>query len=67
VKSVNNLRGWEAIVYIDDEPCWVTIITHIRNDRWLVEGDDLPERFERYRGCRRTIVEREDMMLTVAS
>lgn len=63
MKKSENLRGWEAIVDFDGAPRMVTIITHIRGDRWMVEGRELPKRFERYRGCRRTVVMRSQMML----
>lgn len=63
MKKAENLRGWQALVTFDGSDRLVTIVTHIRNGVWLVEGRTLPSRFERYRGCRRTTVPVERLML----
>lgn len=51
-----NLRGRRAWVEFDGKRCLVDIVTHIRDELWLIDGRSLPKRFERYLGCRRTTV-----------
>jgi hypothetical protein len=63
MKPEDNLRGWRVLVEIDGKDRLVTVVTHIRNGIWLVDGRTLPKRFERYLGCRRTTVPREAMTL----
>ncbi len=58
-----NLRGRHGVVVFDERACLVTIITHTRHDRWLVTGPELPKRFERDSGCRRTVVPRDEIHL----
>jgi hypothetical protein len=64
VKPGDNLKGWQALVEFDGELRVVDIVTHIRGPIWLVEGQDLPRRFERHRGCRRTTVTEDRLLLT---
>jgi hypothetical protein len=56
--AAENWRHRRAEVFMDGRYRPVTIVTHIRNDIWLVEGSRLPIRFERSRGIRRTTVDR---------
>jgi len=58
-----NLRGWSASVDFDGVDRVVTVVTHVRNDIWLIDGRTLPKRFERYHGCRRTTVPRDWLTL----
>jgi hypothetical protein len=46
-----NLRGAEVIVVLEGRARWVTVVTHIRGDRWRVEG----------RRGKRAIVRERDM------
>jgi hypothetical protein len=66
MKPEDNLRGWDVLVEFDGIDRLVSVVTHIRNGIWLVEGRTLPKRFERYSGCRRTTVARESMTLVAA-
>ena len=62
-QKADKLRGRQALVEFDGRTCRVDIVTHIRGSIWLVDGLDLPKRFERYRGCRRTTVSRDALTL----
>lgn len=61
-----NLRGQDYWIEIDGKARLVTVVTHIRNDRWMVEGRALPKRFTRWCGRRRTIVHRDEMTWVAA-
>lgn len=61
----NNLRGRTALVKVDGQVCKVTIVTHIRGDIWMVEGDALPVKYQRYYDSDRrvTTVKRRALVL----
>ena len=64
--SRENLRGLRAWVAVDGKFRRITVITHIRNDRWLVEGRELPKRFLRPdRQVRRTTVHHSEIFPVV--
>ena len=58
-----NLRGAAATVNVNGRDCRVEVVTHIRNDRWLVTGPSLPGRCIRDDGSRRMTVHRSDLVL----
>jgi hypothetical protein len=61
MKAEPNLRGWRATVRFDGRAIRVTVVTHIRNDFWMVDGRRLPDRFIRgwfYGDIRRAVVPR---------
>lgn len=58
-----NLRGRHALVKVDGQVRPVTVVTHIRDDVWLVEGDALPVRYQRFDNGRRTTVKRRALTL----
>ena len=59
VRTMENLRGCSAWLNVDGRVCHVEIVTHIRNDCWLVEGRRLPKWCERgYPPVRRLVVPR---------
>jgi hypothetical protein len=57
-----NLRGWTAKVVVHQARLPVRVITHIRNDVWLVEGSRLPHWCLRDNGVRRLNVHRDDLL-----
>ena len=61
MKPSENWRGLDILAKIDGVLYPVTVVTHIRNGVWLVDGRALPKRFEIYRGCRRTTITEEQM------
>lgn len=58
-----NLRGRPALVKIDGQVRRVTVVTHIRDDVWMVEGDSLPIRYQRNDNGRRATVKRRALVL----
>jgi hypothetical protein len=58
-----NLRGQHVIVTFDGKPCRVRILTHIRGGLWMITGRELPIRFRRTDGSRRTVINETDMEL----
>ena len=61
-----NLRGRSVLVRIDGIRYPATVVTHIRDDQWMVEGEELPERYGRgweWASCRRAVVRRDHMRL----
>jgi hypothetical protein len=58
-----NLRGQHVIVTFDGKPCRVRILTHIRGERWMITGRELPKRFQQPDGSRRTVVYKTEMEL----
>jgi hypothetical protein len=56
-----------VLALVDGHWCRVEVVTHIRGDRWLVEGATLPAWYRRGRwGPRRTIVAESEMRLNFA-
>lgn len=56
-----NLRGERMFVVVDRRFRRVTVITHIGNDMWLVDGRGLPKCCERDTGRRRLVVHRDEL------
>ena len=56
-----NLRGRKVLVEIDGQWLRVEVLTHIRDDKWMVQGHQLPSRFMRRFVGRRTVVSEADI------
>lgn len=52
-----NLRGRHMIARVENRDYRVTVITHIRDGRWLVQGHKLPKSCQRFLFRRTTVYE----------